>query len=173
MKAAEWRKRIRECYPVGLNRGVSYDLLGDFEAAEAERDRWMGQSDIDVHEGMAWFHRAKAAEAQAAALLDDAHRLSERCVAAEEERNVAEARAERERRHRYEDVERLRNWHEGIAGLVDALSDIRTEREAAEVRAQAEQQRREAAEERVRELEDALMWRPPCAPRGKEDRDEA
>ena len=43
-------------------------LLRDFEAAERERDRWIGRNDIDVHEGMAWCDRAKTAEARCAEL---------------------------------------------------------------------------------------------------------
>jgi hypothetical protein len=83
MKAAEWRKRIYAVYSDQDDLSFLDALLRDFEAAE--------QICVIQEDTIRTLQRAvRDAEARAAQLLDAAHRLEDRCVAAEEERNAYE-----------------------------------------------------------------------------------
>jgi hypothetical protein len=86
MKAAEWRKRFKGARVTAWNVLPWVDaLLRDFEAAEALNQRLR----TVIEDGEKYSEQVE----------DAAHRLEERCVAAEEERNAAEKRAKVERRH--------------------------------------------------------------------------
>jgi FMN phosphatase YigB (HAD superfamily) len=129
MKAAEWRK-----YSEAIGFDV-YALLRDFEAAERENERMNA--------------RIGEEEERSDKIQEAAHRLEDRCVAAEEERN-------RERRHGEWAMRELGDKRKTLSLFMVALREE-------EFYGKAEQQRREAAEARVRELEAALTkilgWR--------------
>jgi hypothetical protein len=90
MTAAEWRKRLR----IRPEWPPEFDaLLRDFEAAEAENERLRGEANRKHYERR---HRKRNLQALMRlwrawdGALDAIHRLEDRCVAAEEERNAYE-----------------------------------------------------------------------------------
>ena len=144
MKAAEWRKRLV------FYKGDDMDsVLGDFEAAEVERDaetRCAKQLQQEIKQlighASTLVTRADAAEARVRALeqiqqdiIDGAlHDVSERCKAAEARAQVWEREIWSLRSELAESVPMER-----VAGAESECADLTT-------RLQAEQQRREAAE---------------------------
>jgi hypothetical protein len=148
MKAAEWRKRI---WDVGLAAWPE-ELLRDFEAAEAENERLRQEASRKHYERR---HRKRNLQALVRlwrafdGALDAVHRLEDRCVAAEEERNAAEVRAQTEEAE-------AKKFVQETVRLVTLNDKLRENELHLIARAQAEQQRREAAEARVRVLDPAL-----------------
>lgn len=147
MKVAEWRASLSAYAQVTHLSPDTEALLRDFEAAEA--------INVIREDTIRSLQRAvRDAEARAAAFLEDAHRLSERCVAAEEERNAAQRELAvvdglLARRFALDDCPQR---YDKIAKAIDYAKRA----EAAEARAQAAASRAATLEARLLELESLI-----------------